>query len=162
MVPDSEQLPPSAPVEDAIPVAPEAANTINQPPPMDVYSPPQSATVVPNHHEMADLHINDQVPPANPVAPTYEAPPQHVMPPPAAPQIELPPAAPLDHGASSYTPPQSHHKEHSYQGPIRSGRRTKQEISDALEYAQFAVAALKTEEVNLAIDRLEMALKAIR
>ncbi|TMW68832.1 hypothetical protein Poli38472_006300 [Pythium oligandrum] len=103
--------------------------------------------------------------PSPPTAPTYSPPPPAptYSPPPPAPTYSLPPPAP------TYSPPPvAPTVQTSYVPQVvperraRGGPVSQNEINDAIECAKFAIAALKIKDVDLAVQRLEMALKSIR
>ncbi|KAL4169728.1 hypothetical protein KRP22_010643 [Phytophthora ramorum] len=102
--------------------------------------------------------------PAAPPTPVYSAPvapPAPAYQPPSAPApVYEPPAAPTP----AYQPPSA--PTPAYQpSPSYTPRNTpvsQNEINDAIEFAKFAIAALKVKDVKLAQERLEMALNNIR
>ncbi|POM71550.1 Vacuolar protein sorting-associated protein VTA1 [Phytophthora palmivora] len=100
-------------------------------------------------------------PPAPP-APAYSPPtappaPQSYQPPPTPTPAYQPPPAPTP----SYQPQPSYTPQNT---PARARNTpiSQNEINDAIEYAKFAVAALKVKDMKLAEERLEMALRNIR
>ncbi|KAJ8521395.1 hypothetical protein ON010_g17826 [Phytophthora cinnamomi] len=100
--------------------------------------------------------------PAAPPAPTpaYQPPstPAPAYQPPSAP---MPPYQPPSAPAPSYQPPPSYTAQSTPSRP-RNTPISQNEINDAIEYAKFAVAALKVKDMKLAEERLEMALRNIR
>ncbi|EEY66038.1 vacuolar protein sorting-associated protein VTA1 [Phytophthora infestans T30-4] len=79
------------------------------------------------------------------------------QPPPAPTPAYQPPSAPTP----PYQPPPSYTPQ-STPACTRNTPVSQNEINDAIEYAKFAVAALKVKDMKLAEERLEMALRNIR
>ncbi|CAK4657184.1 hypothetical protein LEN26_010928 [Aphanomyces euteiches] len=117
------------------------------------------------------------IPVAAPAPPSPPAAPIHVQP--AASYQPPPPAYPSAPAYSNNVPPElppsySLFPEAPTQRPVipspapagrassRRGGWSQNEVNDAMECAKFAVAALKTREVELAIQRLEQALQYLR
>lgn len=114
------------------PAAPAPINSIPQ-------SPPAPAASTPAYH-----------PPADPT-PAYQSPSAPI------PTYQPPPSAPTP----PYQPPPSYTPQ-STPARARNTLISQNEINDAIEYAKFAVAALKVKDMKLAEERLEMALRNIR
>ncbi|OWZ21834.1 Vacuolar protein sorting-associated protein [Phytophthora megakarya] len=116
-----------------------------------------------------------QSPPA-PSAPSHSAPapptPAYSMPTaPQAPSAPAPSYQPQPAPTPTYQPPsaptpayqpQPSYTPQSTPARARNTPVSQNEINDAIEYAKFAVAALKVKDMKLAEERLEMALRNIR
>ncbi|CAI5728681.1 unnamed protein product [Peronospora destructor] len=113
---------------------------------------------VPSHLAPAPMY---SAPTAPAPASTYQPP---ATPAPPAPQAQL---VPLPSVRSPSTPTPSNQPAPSYTLQSTSVRArttlvSQNEINDAIEFAKFAVAALKVKDMKLAEERLEMALRSIR
>ncbi|EGZ28424.1 hypothetical protein PHYSODRAFT_475194 [Phytophthora sojae] len=125
--------------------------------PPTTQSPPPSA---PSHSApAAPAYSAPKAPPAP--TPEYQPPsapaPAYQTPSAPAPPSYQPPPAPTP----SYQPPPSYTPQSMPSRP-RNTPISQNEINDAIEYAKFAVAALKVKDMKLAEERLEMALRNIR
>ncbi|KAG2772590.1 hypothetical protein PC129_g3406 [Phytophthora cactorum] len=104
--------------------------------------------------------------PAAPPAPVYSVPTAPPAPAAPTPAYQPPPApAPAYQPPSVPTPsyqPQPSYTPQSTPARTRNTPVSQYEINDAIEYAKFAVAALKVKDMKLAEERLEMALRNIR
>ncbi|KAE9048372.1 hypothetical protein PR003_g279 [Phytophthora rubi] len=101
--------------------------------------------------------------PTAPPAPVYSAPKAPPAPPAPTPAYQPPPAPTQFPSAPtpSYQPPSGYTPQSTPSRP-RNTPISQNEINDAIEYAKFAVAALKVKDMKLAEERLEMALRNIR
>ncbi|DBA02957.1 TPA: hypothetical protein N0F65_005984, partial [Lagenidium giganteum] len=123
--------------------------------------PPQQSTSMhlpsPSDHQRMS---HNSAPPAAPITPVSESEPSQHFSPPAPPQ-HIPPPAP-----QHFSPPQYSQPSAPPSAPSsvrhRSGPVSQNELNDAIECAKFAIAALKIKDVELAAQRLEMALRYIK
>ncbi|RMX69355.1 hypothetical protein DD238_001336 [Peronospora effusa] len=119
---------------------------------------PPTLPLAPSHSVPAPMYSAPTAPaPASayqpPATPTPSPPPAQLAPLPSF----RPPSAPTpsNQPAPSYTPQKT--SVHARATPV-----SQSEINDAIEFAKFAVAALKVKDMKLAEERLEMALRNIR
>uniref|UniRef100_K3WPP5 Vta1/callose synthase N-terminal domain-containing protein n=1 Tax=Globisporangium ultimum (strain ATCC 200006 / CBS 805.95 / DAOM BR144) TaxID=431595 RepID=K3WPP5_GLOUD len=105
---------------------------------------------------------NWQQPPAP--APVAAPVPQYTPPPVPAHQHapHVPPSAPVVPSVPPQVPPSYASPQAPPAGHARNGPVSQNEINDAIECAKFAIAALKVKDLELAAQRLEMALRSIR
>lgn len=139
--------PPSYSPSPVSPPSNYSSQPYNSNPPNAFQAPPQAPYYPPNPPQY-------QQPPANP--------PQYQQPPANSPQYQQPPSQPLNSPQPQYT--QSHHPA----TPVVTQVQGKKSVSaleaankDAVELAQFAIAALKQNDVKLARDRLQEALRRL-
>ncbi|KAG7387197.1 Vacuolar protein sorting-associated protein vta1 [Phytophthora pseudosyringae] len=131
--------------------ASELDSTWHGPAPTQSPSPPPA----PSHSAPAVSPTPAYSSPTAPPAPAAPAP--AYQPPPAPTPAYQPPSTPTP----SYQPQPSYTPQ-STPTRARNTPVSQNEANDAIEYAKFAVAALKVKDMKLAEERLEMALRKIR
>ncbi|CAI5730728.1 unnamed protein product [Peronospora farinosa] len=148
---------PAMPRSDSPPPRPVEQSSFFRAPSQRVLLPPTLPSA-PSHSVPAPMY---SAPTASTPASAYHP---HATPTPPPPPAQLaplpsfrPPSAPTPsiQPAPSYTPQKT--SVHTRTTPV-----SQSEINDAIEFAKFAVAALKVKDMKLAEERLEMALRNIR